>query len=149
MGINSGAHFGRTLAAVNHAVIPVIPLAATATPAATTPCGHCLHSSAGPVCQVEPSAAPGEARLEGPPEELATVMQALDHDLSLVRHHDQSALPLSRSGLVRSLSLSADEVMLVLAVAPRCGGAQLAETAFQTLRRLRPDTDIYVTHATA
>jgi hypothetical protein len=28
-----------------------------------------------------------------------------------------------------------------------CGGATLADTAFQTLCSLLPDTDIYVTHA--
>jgi hypothetical protein len=37
-------------------------------------------------------------------------------------------------------------VELQLAVDPRCGGAELADAAFQTLRRLLPDTDIYVTH---
>jgi hypothetical protein len=35
-------------------------------------------------------------------------------------------------------------VELRLAVPTDCGGALLADTAFQTLRGLLPDTDIYV-----
>ena len=39
------------------------------------------------------------------------------------------------------------EVELQLALSRRCGGNDLAERAFQTLRSLLPDTDIYVTPA--
>ena len=50
-------------------------------------------------------------------------------------------------GLVRALHVQPGEVELRLAVHRHCGGAELADTAFQTLRGLLPDTDIYVTHA--
>jgi len=51
------------------------------------------------------------------------------------------------AGLVRSLRVQPGEVTLQLAVGRQCGGRALAEAAFETLRGLLPDTDIYVTHA--
>ena len=48
------------------------------------------------------------------------------------------------AGLVRSLRLQPGEVELRLAMPAHCAGAELTDTAFQTLRRLLPDTDIYV-----
>jgi hypothetical protein len=76
---------------------------------------------------------------EGPGELLATVMAGLNHDLGL-----RVAGDLSTTGLIQGLSIRDGEAVLKLAVSPRCGGARLADTAFQTLRRLLPDTDIYV-----
>ena len=50
--------------------------------------------------------------------------------------------------LVQSLRVDRDEVELTVSFAPGCGIARdLAEGAFQTLRRLLPDTDVYVRHA--
>lgn len=85
--------------------------------------------------------------LHGPPERLAPVLDALRREL--VAMDGQEPLPLE--AIVQRLSLDPQqgEVELVLAVAPRCGTARLAETAFQTLRRLLPETDIYVHHAPA
>jgi hypothetical protein len=52
--------------------------------------------------------------------------------------------PAGASGLVRALRLEDGEAELILTLAPRCGGQVLADCAFQTLRRMLPDTDIYV-----
>jgi hypothetical protein len=51
------------------------------------------------------------------------------------------------AGWVRALHVQPGEVSLQLALDRSCGGATFADTAFQTLCRLLPDTDIYVTHA--
>lgn len=53
---------------------------------------------------------------------------------------------LRASGLVHALEVGEDEATLVIAVSPRCGGALLADAAFQALRLALPDTDIYVQH---
>ena len=55
--------------------------------------------------------------------------------------------PDAGAGLVRALAVSPGEVTLELAVSRHCGGQELVDTAFQTLRTLLPDTDIYVTPA--
>jgi hypothetical protein len=108
-----------------------------ASPAAGAPaCGACLHDAArGPVCRAvldEPCLAP---QLSGPADQLARLMAALVLQLGCAP---------DGAGLVRSLRLQPGEVELRLAVSPHCGGAELADTAFQTLRGLLPDTDIYV-----
>jgi len=48
---------------------------------------------------------------------------------------------------VLSLTVQPGEVDLVLASRQQCGGAVWADLAFQALRRLLPDTDIYVRNA--
>lgn len=46
---------------------------------------------------------------------------------------------------IRALHLNGDEAELTLAADPRSArGAWLAEESFQALRRLLPDTDVYV-----
>lgn len=125
----------RTLKTVAHPTIPILP----AEPDTTAGCGDCLHSAAGPVCRADVAPSAGPAVLDGPSELLAAVMAALDRDLGLRDSGD-----LASTGLVQGLSIRDGEAVLKLAVAPRCGGARLADTAFQTLRRLLPDTDIYV-----
>jgi hypothetical protein len=82
--------------------------------------------------------------LLGAPDQLARVMQTLVHDLGAALGEHEAG-----SGLVRGLRLDdrSGEAELVLAVPAHCGGGRLADVAFQTLRRLLPDTDIYVTHA--
>ena len=55
--------------------------------------------------------------------------------------------PGAMTGLVRAVAVLPGEVTLELAVGRACGGQGLIDTAFQTLRGLLPDTDIYVTCA--
>jgi metal-sulfur cluster biosynthetic enzyme len=51
--------------------------------------------------------------------------------------------------LVKSLHIENGEAELVVSFAAGCGGGrEMADDAFHTLRRLLPDTDIYVRHAT-
>ena len=107
--------------------------------APATGCGVCTHSTAdGPVCSVvmgEDCAAP---RLSGPPDELQRLLGALGQQLGY---------PADGAGLVQALHVLPGEVDLRLAVARCHGGAALCDSAFQTLRSLLPDTDIYVTPA--
>jgi hypothetical protein len=114
---------------------PVIPIQ-NASQVAKSHCGACAHSAAGRVCRVdigEPCEAPA---LVGPADQLARVMDELNGVLGA-------------SGLVQSLRLADGEAELTLAVAPHCGGLELADLAFQTLKRLLPDSDVYVQHAQA
>ena len=69
------------------------------------------------------------------PDELARLLAALA---------DQSGFEAGTAGLVRTLKVQPGEVELQLTVGRHCGGAELANTTFQALRRLLPDTDIYV-----
>ena len=107
--------------------------------APATGCGACAHSADdGPVCKVavgEDCAAPV---LRGPADELQRLLAALGRDLGY---------PADGAGLVRTLRVQPGEVDLQLAVASCHGGAQLCDSAFQTLRGLLPDTDIYVSPA--
>ena len=125
-----------------HLTIPIQPLdAATAAPGAKAPsgCGACLHGDAAPVCRSvlgEPCAA---ATLSGPAPELQRLLQALAPRLGFAPGAPEQAG-------VCGLHVQPGEVELQLAL-PACGeGARLAETAFDTLRGLLPNTDIYVTH---
>lgn len=117
--------------------IPILPADAGAV-AACAPvggCGGCVHgASDGPVCRSllgEPCAAP---TLTGPADELARLLTALTPVLGT----------LDGSSLVRSLTVQDGEVELQLALRADCGGAALADSAFQVLRGMLPDTDIYV-----
>lgn len=104
-------------------------------------CHACVQSDAGPACQAvnpEPAMPP---RLSGPTEELQRLMAALAPRLGFAE------TPGAGAGLVRALAVMPGEVTLELAVGRACGGQGLIDAAFQTLRRLLPDTDIYVTHA--
>ena len=99
-------------------------------------CGACLHDPArAPVCRAVADAAGQAPQLSGPADQVARLMAALAAALG--------GAP-DGAGLVRSLCLQPGEVELRLAVLPHCGGAVLAEAAFQTLRGLLPDTDIFV-----
>lgn len=116
-----------------HNTIPILPADPACAPAGG--CGGCVHgSSAGPVCRSllgEPCAAP---TLTGPADELARLLTALTPVLGT----------LESSGLVRALTVQDGEVELQLALPADCGGAALADSAFQVLRGMLPDTDIYV-----
>lgn len=106
-----------------------------ASPAAAA-CGGCLHDPArGPVCRVTADEPGHPAQLSGPADQLARLMAALTTQLGCAP---------DGAGLVRSLRLLPGEAELRLAVPAHCAGAVLADTAFQTLRGLLPDTDIYV-----
>jgi hypothetical protein len=89
----------------------------------------------GPICPPPPPC--GDPDLHGPPAEVERLLAALKAG------NDGRLL----SEVLLSLRVEPGEVELRLSVARRCGGAKLADSAFQTLRRLLPDTDIYVTHA--
>jgi hypothetical protein len=109
-----------------------------------TGCGHCLHGEAGePVCRTVRGDASEAPQLSGPADELQRLMAALAPVLGFA---DESGTRAGAS-LVRALNLLPGEVELQLAVGRHCGGATLADSAFETLRGLLPDTDIYVTAA--
>lgn len=116
--------------------ITIIPIAA-AQP--SRGCAACLQARSGPVCRSALGESCGAPVLTGPAAELQRLLQALSQSLGLPVDGDENRI-------VVSLALGDGEVELRLAVDPHCGGAELADTAFQTLRRLLPDTDIYVTH---
>ena len=101
-------------------------------------CQACLQSEAGPVCHavgLEPATPP---RLVGPAAEVHRLMAALALNLGFAMP------PGAEFGLVRAMVVLPDEVTLELAVGRQCGGQGLIDIAFQTLRTLLPDTDIYV-----
>jgi hypothetical protein len=98
-------------------------------------CGGCLSSAgSGPVCRSVLGEACVAPALTGPADALSRLLQALTPVLGAPE----------TSGLVRALHVQDGEVELQLAVRADCGGAALADSAFQALRGLLPDTDIYV-----
>jgi hypothetical protein len=128
---------------VNSVVIPIACADHHAASGMSSGCGACLSSSAGPVCRTAlcPDAHP--QRFEGPPELVRQLVAELDAALAVQRPDDPDAA----TSLVHSLCVANGEAELTLAVASRCAGAHLVDAAFQALRRLLPDTDIYVTSA--
>jgi metal-sulfur cluster biosynthetic enzyme len=121
---------------------PTLWLQSAPTPAG---CGDCLSHDSGPRCK---ALVTGEAcahpDLAGEMDQVARVLQALDQD---VRDPD-SGRGIVGLQWVRSLHIEGDEAELTLNFAPTCGPAKdMAEAAFQTLRRTLPDTDVYVRHA--
>jgi hypothetical protein len=91
-------------------------------------------------CPQPPFVRCDQPALSGPPDQLQRLLAALEHDLA------QQSNGVG-GGLVAALHLGLGEAELTLALPRRCGGTLIADTAFQTLRRLLPDTDIYVSHA--
>lgn len=123
-----------------HADSRTIPIQSAAAPG----CGHCLHGDDGqPVCRAVQGQAVEAPQLNGPPAELQRLMTALAPVLGFGAESGAQA----GAGLVRALNVLPGEVELQLAVARHCGGARLADSAFETLRSLLPDTDVYVTLA--
>jgi hypothetical protein len=98
-------------------------------------CGSCGQSP----CQTSARSAIEAPQLSGPTDELRRLLTALAPPMGFASDD------LKAAGLVRSLQVQPGEVSLTLAVSRHCGGQDLAELAFQTLRALLPDTDIYVT----
>lgn len=119
---------------------PVIPIHPATVGVAARGCEACMPTAAGPVCRSAVGPLCDAPAIHGPADEVQRVLSALTRTLGVERG-------LVESGLLHSLRLEPGEVELTLAVAPSRGGAELSDTAFQTLRALLPDTDIYVTHA--
>ena len=101
-------------------------------------CNSCLQSQAGPACDAVGLVPASPPRLVGPPAELQRLLAALAPRLGF------EMAPGAGTGLVRALAVLPGEVTLELAVSRHRGGQGLVDTAFQTLRTLLPDTDIYV-----
>jgi|JI102314A2RNA_FD_contig_31_9110658_length_844_multi_1_in_0_out_0_1 hypothetical protein len=122
--------WSHTVSVMGHRLIPIHN-------AAAAPCAGCHTSSGGPVCRAdlgEPCLSP---ELQGPS---GTVQQVMTH----LQDAWCAEIGLPASGLVRSLTLTADEADLTLTCCSQGPGARLADVAFQTMRRLLPNTDIYV-----
>ncbi len=122
--------------------IPIHPVAMLPTGG----CAGCVPSSQGPVCRSlalgEPCLAPS---LQGQAELLREVMVALNAVVE-----PTSGRGIVELHLVKALRIENGEAELVLSFQPGCGGGrEMADDAFHTLRRLLPDTDIYVKHAVA
>lgn len=128
---------------MNSVVIPIACAAPETGSGSTGGCSACLSSAAGPVCRSTLNPGSQPQRFDGPPELVRHLVAELDAALAVQRPDDPDAT----TSLVHSLSVVDGEAELTLAVASRCAGAHLVDVAFQALRRLLPDTDIYVTSA--
>lgn len=108
-------------------------------------CGGCADAQRDRLCPAsalgQPCAAPA---LQGAPEQIRLVMASLAKVIDA-----DAGRSIVELQLVKALRIEAGEAELTVTFSPRCGNAKhLAEDAFQTLRRVLPDTDIYVRHAT-
>jgi metal-sulfur cluster biosynthetic enzyme len=111
----------------------------------TTVCSGCAPGENGPECGDvlggSPCAAP---RLSGPSDTLQRAM----HSLKQVAVDADGGRNIVDLQLVKALRIDDGEAELTVSFPLRCGSArQLADGAFQALRHLLPDTDIYVRHA--
>jgi hypothetical protein len=79
------------------------------------------------------AAAAPPVRLSGPPERVGRVLGALE-----------AAVGPSARAWLRELRLSEGEAWVAFAPGLGHGGLDSAQRAFDTLRRLLPDTDIYI-----
>lgn len=107
-------------------------------------CSGCVSTASGPVCRSalagEPCVAP---ELKGDGETLQRVMVALNAEV----RDDTTGRGIVDLHWVKALRIEGDEAELTVTFPPSCGGGKaLAEDAFATLRRLLPDTDVYVWH---
>jgi hypothetical protein len=111
--------------------------------AAEAGCGHCGHTSAA-ACEASPVGRPcADPELRGDPTALARVLGAL----AGVRD-EATGLSIVEARCVGALRLVDGEAELELTVSPRCGsGRRVFEDAFQALRSVLPDTDVYVRQA--
>lgn len=125
-----------------HGAIRTIPIQ-NAVPGVSG-CGHCLRGEDGePVCRTVRGDASEAPQFSGPDDEVQRLMAALAPVLGFA---DESG-PRAGAGLVQALNVLPGEVALRLVVGRHCGSATLADSAFEALRGLLPDTDIYVTLA--
>lgn len=122
---------------------PIVPIQAVNISAAVEGhgCDACHRGTLGPSCQFTLGARSGPPRLSGPADELARVTATLSRVLGSGQ--------LDGMHWVQSIDLSPGEVAVVLTADSRCAGAGLADSAFQALKRLLVDTDIYVRLAAA
>ncbi len=115
-------------------------------PADATPagCGGCVPSGAGPVCSSQISGqACATPVLDGDREQIRRVMASLRSVIDPELGRDIVDLQ-----LVKSLRIADGEAELTVSFSLGCSSARhLAEGAFRTLRRVLPDTDVYVRHA--
>lgn len=107
-------------------------------------CSGCLSSDSGPQCR---SHVTGEAcaqpQLEGRQELITQVLHQLNREVV----DPDAGRGIVDLQWVQSLRIQDGEAELTLSFAAVCGPAkELAESAFRTLRRLLPDTDVYVRH---
>ena len=117
-----------------------IPIASAAPAGADAGCCACSHARQATLCRRLPEPVSGPPVVSGPGAQTTRLLRALGAALG-----EPVDGPDNR--LVRALHCQDGEVSLQLSLSPHCGGgAELAQTAFDTLRRLLPDTDIYVTH---
>jgi metal-sulfur cluster biosynthetic enzyme len=107
-------------------------------------CGACLSSTTGPQCRAHVAGQPcAHPQLAGRMDELLRVMQELNREVV----DPDAGRGIVDLQWVKSLRIQDGEAELTLSFAPVCGpGKDLSESAFQTLRRLLPDTDVYVRH---
>lgn len=124
-----------TVDAVKHTVVPIV----AETCGASQGCGACAPGTNGPVCQFTLPGSDAGPELKGPESETRRLMAALAPCLS------NDGVPATRR--VRSLHVRPGEVELTLNIGPQCQGAAIADDAFQVLKGLLPETDIYVLHA--
>ena len=120
--------------------------AASATAGATAaPCTGCAPADGGTACHDVLGGVPCTApRLTG----AADTLQRALHSLRQVSVGSDDSLNIVDMQLVASLHIDEGEAELTVTFPLRCGNAmQVAEGAFQALRHLLPDTDVYVRHA--
>jgi hypothetical protein len=101
-------------------------------------CGHCVPSVGGHICVGDYGQPCQHPALDGDPMLLRRVLLALR---AVADDHGN----LVDAQRIRTLHASEGEVELTLALPAGCGPATvLVDDAFQVLRRLLPDTDIFV-----
>jgi metal-sulfur cluster biosynthetic enzyme len=118
--------------------------AAQAAPSASAGCGSCLSSAEGPQCRAHVTAeACAHPQLAGRNDVIAHLLDELNRTVV----DPEAGRGIVDLQWVKALRVENGEAELTLSFAPACGPAkELFESAFQTLRRLLPDTDVYVRH---
>jgi metal-sulfur cluster biosynthetic enzyme len=107
-------------------------------------CGHCHAPVDGPACEGHLG---GEPCLSPELHGAATALRRVIDSLRAVRTADAGDNIVDLH-LVKSLRIADGEAELTVTFPRGCGSAsEIAEAAFQAMRRLLPDTDIYVRHA--
>lgn len=126
-----------------HPPIPIQPESPAAAPSlaseSRSACGRCLAAEVQPVCRSARGQPCAAATLRGPAEELRRVLTALGERLGFAPEAPELAG-------ISGLSILPGEVELQLSLPANCGGAAVHETAFDVMRSLLPDTDIYIKH---
>lgn len=90
-------------------------------------------------CKTLPSWRVVEPYLDGPPDRVQVIVQAL---VPLVDAEFGHSLP--AGAWLRGLKVADDEVVMTIAPDLACRGHAVASLAFDVMRRLLPDTDIYI-----